>query len=242
MVSIPDEKIVVKSADILRKNILTNIENEEKLTCPPTVEQLENEKRSPPQVLLQFLHRILHSDNNHHIIGEKKNKVGRSIADDLMYAVSRGSYLTLKHCSIGLGLHSLTGLKQPIVLLSKLGHFISYEQVAEIETAQEELAFQLQKQSQFLPIQPREDDGKVKLILIHYYINSGGGGVGRVSTTFGRCHLGDAVWALPFGRCRLGAAVWAMPFGRCRLGAAVWALPFGRFRKVLYYRQKILII
>ena len=113
VVSIPDEKIVVKSADILRKSILNNIENEEKLTWPPTVEQLENEKRSPPQLLLQFLHRILHGDNNHHIIGEKKNNVGRSIADDLLYGVSRGSYLTLKHCSIGLGLHSLTGLKQP---------------------------------------------------------------------------------------------------------------------------------
>ena len=70
--NISDENIVVKSADILRKNILNNIENEEKLTWPPTVEQLENEKRSPPQLLLQFLHRILHGDNNHHIIGEKK--------------------------------------------------------------------------------------------------------------------------------------------------------------------------
>ena len=78
------------------------------------------------------------------------------------------------------------------------------------QTAQAEHALQLQKQ--FLPIQPREDDVKVKLILIHYYINPGS-----------LRHLGDAIWAMPFV-------------------VAVWALPFGRFRKVLYYRQKILII
>ena len=36
------------------------------------------------------------------------------------------------------------------------------------------------------------------------------------SRTLGRCHLGDAVWAMPFGR----QDIWAMPSGR----RAIWAI------------------
>ena len=75
------------------------------------------------------------------------------------------------HCSLGLGLHCMTGQKQPILLLSKFGHCISYEKVKEIETAQAELALLAQKTSSILPIQPMADDTKVNIIiLLLYYI------------------------------------------------------------------------
>ena len=65
----------------------------------------------------------------------------------------------------------MTGQKQPILLLSKFGHCISYEKVKEIETAQAELALLAQKTSSILPIQPMADDTKVNIIiLLLYYI------------------------------------------------------------------------
>ena len=57
----------------------------------------------------------------------------------MTFALSKGKFLTSKHCAVGPGLHSLSGLKQPAVYLSKLGHSIRYKQIEEIETAQAEL-------------------------------------------------------------------------------------------------------
>ena len=84
-------------------------------------------------------------------MSEKKMTIVRSIADDLVYNISNRSILTLKHCSLALGLHGMTGQKQPILLLSQLGHCISYDAVREMETAQEEVA-QLSQQNCTLPV------------------------------------------------------------------------------------------
>ena len=45
-------------------------------------------------------------------------RIVRSIADDLVYNISNRSIVTLKHCLLALGLHGMTGQKQPILLLS----------------------------------------------------------------------------------------------------------------------------
>ena len=78
-----------------------------------------------------------------------------------MFALSKGKFLTSKHCAIGLGLHSLTGLKQPVVYLSKLGHSISNKQIEEIETAQAELALNLSKELSILRLVPMQSNKKV---------------------------------------------------------------------------------
>ena len=53
-----------------------------------------------------------------------------------MYSVSKGNILRSKNCAVRLGLHSLTGLKQPIVYLSRLERSFGYDKVEDIETAQ----------------------------------------------------------------------------------------------------------
>ena len=58
-----------------------------------------------------------------------------------------------------------SGQKRPIVILSKLGHSISYEKVSEIETAQAEVAEQFQSNSSVLPIQPVLQSTKVTIFL-----------------------------------------------------------------------------
>ena len=59
----------------------------------------------------------------------------------------------------------VSGQKRPIVILSKLGHSISYEKVSEIETAQAEVAEQFQSNSSVLPIQPVLQSTKVTIFL-----------------------------------------------------------------------------
>ena len=79
-------------------------------------------------------------------------RVVKSLANNIMYNISNGQFLTLKHCSLGLGVHSKTGTKDPIVVLSRLGHSITYKKVLEIETAQAEAAHQFNSSSSLLPI------------------------------------------------------------------------------------------
>ena len=78
-----------------------------------------------------------------------------------MYAVPKGEFLTLKHASVGLGLHSLTGQKLPLQVLSRLRHSMTYDRICEVETAQAELAQHLKSLSLPLPICPIDEESKV---------------------------------------------------------------------------------
>ena len=78
-----------------------------------------------------------------------------------MFALGNGKFWSSKHCAVRLGLHSLTGLKQPVVYLSKLGHSISYKQMEEMETAQAELALNLSNESSILRLVPINSNKKV---------------------------------------------------------------------------------
>ena len=75
------------------------VEKVEKLSWPPTVEELE--KRELTMELLDFLRHLLVGGDSHHGIGERKLRVVKSLADNIMYQISNRQYLTLKHCSLG---------------------------------------------------------------------------------------------------------------------------------------------
>ena len=104
-------------------------------------------------------------DDSHHSIGSTKSRVVRSAADDVIYTVSNIGFLTAKQCTLGLGIHSMTGQKQPIVILYKLGHSISYEKVLQIETAQAEIAEKFRSNSSVLAIQPVLERTKVTIFM-----------------------------------------------------------------------------
>ena len=157
-INFSEEAIVTKAADIIRINVLEKIKQSNELAWPPTVDQLQDASRDPSKLLEIFYQRLIVGDN-HHILTEQKQRIVRTFSEDVMYTVSNWSFLTEKHCALGMGLHSLTGMKQPIVFLSKLGHCISYDKVAEIETAQAELSLKLQNESLTLPLQPKADRG-----------------------------------------------------------------------------------
>ena len=152
-VNFSEESIVTKAADVIRTKVLKKVKESPELAWPPSVDQLEDASRDPPDLLAKFYHRLIVGDC-HHTLSEQKHRIIRSFSEDVMYAVSNGTFLTKKHYAVGMGLHSLTGMKQPIVFLSKMGHCISYDKVAEIETAQAELSLKWKNDSLTLPLNP----------------------------------------------------------------------------------------
>ena len=79
-----------------------------------------------------------------------------------MFAISNGKYATLKHTSLGLGLLSMIGMKNPINILHCLGHSLSYDMVCQIETVQVELSQELLKTSNMLSLKPDHEGGQVR--------------------------------------------------------------------------------
>ena len=63
----------------------------------------------------------------------------------------------------------MTGQKQPILLLSQLGHSISYDAIREIETAQAVIA-QLSQQNFILLVQATEDN-KVQVNFVEWFLH-----------------------------------------------------------------------
>ena len=121
---------------------------------------MNNSSRKPPDIFETFFCHLL-AGKLHHTPSQKKEQIIRSFSEDVMYSVSNENFLTSKHCAVGLGLHSLIGLKQSTVYLSRLGHSIGYDKVEEIETAQVELTLKMKEESLNLPLAPKYEQGKV---------------------------------------------------------------------------------
>ncbi len=90
-----------------------------------------------PQSLYVFLCMLLSRDDDidaESVSGKQKTRV-LSIAQDIIYASSKGRILTPKHIGLGLSVHHATRSKSLIQMLHASGHCISYEKVTRIETA-----------------------------------------------------------------------------------------------------------
>lgn len=135
------DSIVKQAARILRECVEDCIKKSVKLIWPPSLDNLKD--RKPPSLLTTFFNFLLHGSSNSNDTKAKGDggELGlvESFSNDILYAVSNGTYLTLKHCSIGLGLHCMTGNKESIEKVSRFGHCITGDQVDEIEASLGEL-------------------------------------------------------------------------------------------------------
>ena len=150
--------IVRQSAKYLREDILTMIKEAPNLPWPPKVDDLNHEKRQPPERVKYFYKKLI--NDTHHIESEQSRNFTLSFVQDLVHAVSRGKFITTKHVLLGNGIHSITGLKKPIQILSKFGHSCSYNKVQKIETAQAEVVQQMASMNFPLPLLPKNDNEK----------------------------------------------------------------------------------
>ena len=149
-----DSTALRDAAGILQDVIYNYIKDAPELPWPPTIESLKSRLESTPEKLTEFLRLLLTPQDTHHITTDMIQRHVSSFAQDIIYSLSRGSFLTLKHTCVGLGLHSMTGMKIPIVIMSRLGNSISYDMALEIETAMAEVSQQFDSQSSSLPLQP----------------------------------------------------------------------------------------
>ena len=139
MFPLSDDTTIRHAANTLRAIIDKYTSGVAELPWPPTVESLKNRLMETPELLITFFETLLLSLGAHHVTAESTKRLAESFAQDLIFAISKDKFLTLKHTSVGLGLHNMTGMKIPLIILSQLGHSITYHQVREIETGQAEL-------------------------------------------------------------------------------------------------------
>ena len=126
-----DDTSLKHAANVLRQIIDDYISQADDLPWPPTVESLKTRLASTPKLLLHFFKVLL--TESHHTISESISLLAESFVQDLLFAITKGKFLTLKHTCIGLGLHNMTGKKLPIVILSHFGQSITYHAVIETE-------------------------------------------------------------------------------------------------------------
>ena len=156
-----ESNTIKKAAVILREAVKKTIDESEALPWPSTTESLRKDDRNAPDILKLFYENLLSPASVHHGTSLTAERLIGSFSQDIMYAVSKGEFLTLKHASVGLGLHSRTGQKLPLQVLSRLGHCMTYDQICEVETAQAELVQHLKSLSIPLPICPIDEESKV---------------------------------------------------------------------------------
>ena len=71
-----------------------------------------------------------------------------SLSQDAIYAVTSGHIKPSKHLKLGIAMKSLTGSRQVINILNRLGHVPSYNVIEEIET---EMTFEISKKQHMMP-------------------------------------------------------------------------------------------
>lgn len=149
---------------VLQREMDEVIGNAETLPWPPTTEALRRQDRKAPGHLIDFILDVLHNKKYHHVPGTEIKRFADSVAQDIIFCYSGGSFFTEKHVMLGTGLHSLTGQKIPVSILARFGHCIKYDTIRAIEAGQAELARKLSEDGYELPLIPKTDQDIVHTI------------------------------------------------------------------------------
>ena len=148
------EGCIIKCAEYLREEIVEHSKNLPELSWPPSLEELYQNERTPPQSLLLFLKHILQTDSSTDK-AKKSEAIERfinSFAADITAAVTRGKTITAKQFLLALGLHNITGQRKAVEIVNRLGHCLTYNTTCEIETALAEKAQKLSLSGSKLPL------------------------------------------------------------------------------------------
>ena len=116
-IELSDQFLVKRAATILKNAVLQTIDSSSDIPWPPTVNSLES--REPPDILKTFYSDLLKPGHIHSKSSIKRDRLVKSFCSDVMFAISNGKFLMLKQAALGLGLHSTTGLKSPIVFFKQ---------------------------------------------------------------------------------------------------------------------------
>ena len=149
--------------EVLQREMDDLISAAKELPWPPTPDALRQEDRKVPQRLSNFILDLVHKRKSHHAPGAETKRFADSFAQDILFGYSGGSFLTEKHVILDTGLHSLTGQKIPVTILSRLGHCIKYDVIRVIAAGQAELARKSCDNGYQMPFVPKSDDKVVRI-------------------------------------------------------------------------------
>ena len=152
-----NEDCITRAANFIREDIMEYAKKISAIGWPPCPEELLKEERKPPESILTFLLQLLQPnrpDRQSDAASERILRLIDSYAADIVHGVTKGKVFTAKHVLLSLGLHNLTGNKQIVEIVNKLGHGISYNLTCEIETAQAERAQMLSQSLSLLSLNP----------------------------------------------------------------------------------------
>lgn len=125
-------KRLESAAMLLRCNILEKQREYAETEWPPTTEYLNSSV--VPLHLTLFLQKLLTPTKVKSVSEVFKRKIN-SIAQDICYCVTKGTWYLPKHLLLAMSVHHLTGSAELITMLNRLGHCISYSKVLELETS-----------------------------------------------------------------------------------------------------------
>ena len=66
---------------------------------------------------------------------DRVKRCTESSSQDALFVIKRGHVKPQKHVAVGIAVKSMTGSKQLVTILNRLGHCINYSQVEELETS-----------------------------------------------------------------------------------------------------------
>ena len=146
--------ILFKAAKIVRKMVL---EHNAEVPFPLRPENIFEENIQIPNLLYNHLAWIL-SGLPDYVASGLVSQVSPqlhvrilSIAQDLLLVASNGMKRTLKHVALPMTIKCLTGSAEPITVLNRLGHRMSYTKVEEEETGMAERQIKNQQDGELIP-------------------------------------------------------------------------------------------
>ena len=128
-----DHRRLEEVAMLLRRIIIAAKQDAPDLPWPiPLGHHLKN-LDVPPKEVLDFICQVIYGCNLSD--GSTGNeRIVHSISRDLLYAVTKGRWMTSKHIMLGMSLWHLTGRADIVTLVNRFGHCVSYSKLLEILT------------------------------------------------------------------------------------------------------------
>lgn len=141
---VTDEEMIVDAAKMIKDEIMALKED---ASWPPDPEKIRADNVKIPKLLETFLKTMFTKDTP----SVRVKRLIKSIGQDLIYNTTRGVIKTVKHTQLGLFVKRITGSRQMIDCLNRLGHVISYHEVNSLETAFAELQIHNQLLQSYVP-------------------------------------------------------------------------------------------
>ena len=122
---------VARMATKVRQSVKDHFSDQQE--WPPNVSSLLAGSTEVPEVIDTFLHHLFSGSDSP--LTKRMTWLKRSVAQDLVFAITRGRFKPAKHILLPSAVKSLTGNVELIQLLNRLGQGIAYSQLEELNTS-----------------------------------------------------------------------------------------------------------